>query len=725
MKFNVKTLLKDNILECRVEPELNCKENQFYYYLRRNNENISRIGWTENNNAKWTLEEDGIYSVRAFLKRSDKKVAKTSYPINYFSEETKKSFNEFVNSEMDKSYLSHFAENEFYKLQYPYKDFAIIFGEADVENIKKDGLYFHEFDKIESKRVVFLSSEPIEKKEKITYYFSGTTKYDKKLIWGENDIPRNIDVRNLSDGIGNFHLIFQDDKGITLTTDYFGVSKLFYFHKDGLFVASNRYHLLLLTLKNLGISMSLNMEKISANLCHSSQIFQQNFSREMEIKDVYVLPIDTSVTLSKNGVIFKEKPIHQILYNPPQYNEEVYKEVLEQGVNEVIENVQVALEHPGFDKVIIDLTGGMDSRMVYAAATNIPQHKEKIYINSMPRNNLPNELPVALEINSIYGYPFCSFPTIVEHKKLYDLENDFSSYHLGTYYAQTNIPLAKNQTDSILRLKGGYGEICLRPYYARQYLNTSLEELKEEEFLDEIISRYTTGALNDKTMSALKNQFKKELSLLPGRTPLEKLDLHYLYYRNGLHFNDSLLNDINYPTWGPLQSKSLFYLKMMCFEQHKNIKLQLDAMNQLNPLLAAIPYEREEDNEEKERIENLLYYKDLRFKNIKLPLNSNQQEWEESRVKQMDNIQYLPSDTDQRREIQQANYRWKNDFSQRFFSLLHELMQFKEKDFQNDFGIDIYNKLTNNDFMSYSEHQKKMLYNKLVSIYYQIKIISD
>ena len=360
------------------------------------------------------------------------------------------------------------------------------------------------------------------------------------------------------------------------------------------------------------------------------QPFYQNFSRRMDVKGVYCLPIDKFIYFDDTGAHITDKPIAEILGDDREISDEEYISLLEQAKSEIVSNLDSIARHPKFEKVIVDVSGGMDSRLVFSALTNLPEHRDKIVINSQDTRGSPNELHVALTLNSNYGYPYDAIPETIVLPPPKQLYNNISSYYLGTYYS-FNYSNLKTQKKSAIRITGFGGEIVARPYYSRLHLHGKLDTPLVSDFTDGYFEKFGYLSLfgtNSELHSSTKLLFADELNMLPGEGALEKFDLHYLYYRNGLHCSDSLRADTSGPEFAILQSRSAFKLKKGCFTKHKSVKFQLDLMAALNPFLAQYPYESDMDNSAKETLSSQLLPVPSYMSNLKLDIESDRTEWE-------------------------------------------------------------------------------------------------
>ena len=84
---------------------------------------------------------------------------------------------------------------------------------------------------------------------------------------------------------------------------------------------------------------------------------------------------------------------------------------------------------------------------------------------------------------------------------------------------------------------------------------------------------------------------QEECECIPGRTNMEKYEIHYMYYRSPIHCTDIWRSSIHYPGWQILQSKKALSCKHTLFPK-EGIRVQLDILYCLNPKIAGVPFER-------------------------------------------------------------------------------------------------------------------------------------
>jgi hypothetical protein len=631
MDFKVHANMKSETLVAEIVITHKGEEDLFFFYLLLDGVVIDKSGWLKSNTNKWILTKRGNYTVQGHLKRDGLNEHKFSIPKFYSSSEDEGVFSTFLEQDFDVTAF----DIDFYCKEYPYKDFSLVVGDNKNESSffdlnQSESFFCEKISHLENKTITMITEKELVDKQ---YFFSGSAKSDDRLIFGDKDIECKSDLDGIMGSIGNYSMVNFNDDSISIKTDYFGISKLYYYSYGSLFVVSNSYHMLLIILKYLNCDLTINKSKALANLSVVNlQPFYQNFSREMEVNDILCMEPSQYIIINDNGVSFEKSGIAESFNISEGVSPEDYSNSLFEAKNEIIDNVNVALKHKSFNNLILDLSGGLDARMVYSALTNLPGANDKVKINSLDQPQEPGDIKPALAVNNCYKFDFDDLAAVSTPLLPKQIINNIYSHYLGTYYSY-RLPQSRKKIDSTIRLSGMYGEIMARPYYSRAYLNTEIDAGSIDELVDLYVERYRGGAIlgaDENAMQAVKDVLIKELSLLPGKSPIEKFDLHYLFYRGSLHCNDAWRTDITIPEWGPLQSKKLFKLKMKTFNSFKSIKLQLDMMNVLNPILAAIKYGDASYNNEKELLKDKLHFSSPVFKDVSITENYDNTQWAEA-----------------------------------------------------------------------------------------------
>ncbi|WP_157973808.1 hypothetical protein [Desertihabitans aurantiacus] len=582
---------------------------EYAFYLLKDREVVQRGSYSQSDTVTYQLAEPGTYAVKAFVRNGEEKASRTSQSVT-FEEASGESFQETsaaLDSTMQTPGLTNtpteLPELRFVQLNYPHQDFAVIVapGLADGSTTQRLNKVGAEHRLIHSvwtagQRKLHVMATRTRIDGATDFVFSGMTRNANRFIFGADDLDRQS-LPSIEAQVGDFTLLDLTADVARISTDYFGVAKVYYYEDQNITCVANRYHLLLLILRELGVRLELNADKVRASFGAINQMFTQNFSREMDIKGCYVLGVDKEIELREGGLVLQDAPIRNALDARESFDERAYVEMVQAAAEEIKDNLRIALMHPRFSFVRVDVTGGMDARMVIGALSHFRQFEDKIHIHTADNPATPEDLPLSLALLRKSPFQYDSIPRRRRTVSLADSFLDIISVQLGTYYGLQ--PLAtREQLPDTLRINGFYGEVCGRPYYARLRFGRP-EEPTVEEFSRKFIASIPDSRKPVVTDSGLAEHFADELRQIAGDTPLEKFDLHYLYYRNGLHCSDKWLNQVLAPGWGPLQSKTMFRLKLATFSEFKSIKVQLDVTDALNIDLARLPYGRDKDNAER------------------------------------------------------------------------------------------------------------------------------
>ncbi|KZL93678.1 hypothetical protein [Clostridium magnum] len=541
----------------------------------------------------------------------------------------------------------------FWNSPYPFRDLLLFsvkdkaLNNSQIENIRKEALKINltflpqrTYGQI-SNFVITKDLEGFTQKNEVTF-FSGIAQLNNKFYFGQKSLPLNESIqKELYDSVGLFTLIDINDENIKITQDFFGCGTLFYFDEKNLFIISNRYHLILLFLSWIGHKGRLDSDKVIATLYSDTTFLSQNISSKMDIIGVKQLAFDHEAKVDKDG--WKIAPKESVIDALTGCSNKEYDELLEKGKKEVIDNIRAVIESNLFEKLITDLSGGMDSRSVFGAILNIEDviKKIEIYTKDIPGSS---DLQIAAGLKNLFGGSFYSeigrpqFPMTVSES--FDI---WRSYFMGTYYRLAiGAWSPKGENNSQIRFSGGCGEIY-RTFWSKIYRNkvdgaNSIEELVIR--LTNSFSRSAVAAYPN-AQNRLNELLVNEISELPGTTPMDKFESHYVYFRNRYHFgmrayecfHDCLM-------WFPLMSKSLFKAsRSLTFEEKYNSKLMLELTERMQPILIWIDYASKPASNNKTLYN--ISISDIRFKGCKVLLDSNIDDWNAINLRNKEILQNL------------------------------------------------------------------------------------
>ncbi len=612
--------------------------------------------------------------IKVFAKKESEKRYKTGTKVYYKVKALKNDFPQKL---------------DFYHREKPFGDFCLVYGNEFgmlTELAEEEKLNSYDFNIKDCNGVCckIISSEQIKKTPTCQVFFSGMSRFDDKFILGQKDAQLLPDPTVLKDTVGNFVMVYENDNEINICSDYFGVAKVFYYKEDNLWIISNRYQLLLMVMQKMYLTITPYKTKWLADLFGIDQLNQQIFSRNMEVDNTYLLPIDQSIKITKNGISVVPKEIYKVLNNPGVFNNDNYSQLLQQGAEEIKDNIKAVYKHPEIKRVSIDVTGGLDSRVVLNAWTDLSGHDKMkptgMFTDKTPGH--PEDAAIGLELGRKAGLPFKGWPT---KKTFLNIEQYYLktvSCYFGEWFLY-DAPNTMQKVEGLINLYGGFGEICCRIYYSRRHFY----DFGEYKSIAEMTKWLAKNGLDtyriklEVLMDAWKQEMKQEFLLIPGRSPSEKRDLHYLFYRNGLHLKREMFPDISNICWGPIQSKAMFLLKMQSFYTFPELKLQIDLLELLNPDLADFKFEYEKDNIAREKIhkDSLALRTGFSFNDKIMDESSVDQAYKEY-FNQVESLTEVTNSSKERQELEAKNYNFGDKYRKWFIYALEKVLDVIEGD---------------------------------------------
>lgn len=613
--FRINTYILNCDLVAEVLPQCLPPDAEYACYLYCGKEVLVKYGYRKEPVFHFLLECPGIYYVRAFARW--KPSGQNTYKTHALNGKRlrfvgKSHLNEY------RAFLQTASEIElptlpFIHLEYPKQDLlvaAVRTGDPGQcrQAMEALGAELSLHMTHITPTVTVLSELRSFQQEERHVIFSGMGRTEDRLIVGMNDIDSYATAQALTEQIGTFCLLRSDGNTLTLETDFAGTDKLYYYTSPQVFLVSNRVHLILLAMKQMGIARNPNMTRIYAGLCHSF-LTRQNFCQELNVEGVIALRADSRVRIGlwDRQIQVEKTVLHSVLSSPIPYTEETYRTLLKQAADEIVDNLRIVLEHPAFDKLVMHITGGMDSRAVLCALSRLPQYKDKVIAKTV-KTSVIGDFEVAMKLLSKFRLPFGGIPR--KSNSVYNPDWNFET--LSTQLAVTPAmgksldPADHLPGDRVCLLPGSYGEAFSRAYISGRFFhnplgNSTLSDRDFSDMLTELINgnAYTIFDARDE----LRDTLVRECMALPGNSNLEKYENIYLFYRNGLHLNTAYDYHPFAPSWGIIQSKTLLRLRVMTYHTQIVSHLELDLLYKLNPELASVEFASPEYNALRESLD--------------------------------------------------------------------------------------------------------------------------
>lgn len=635
---------------------------RFAFYLCLDGQIDQRTPLGENPFAEWELSKDGVYSVQGFIKRGGKTFIRRTLCTAWFGQTAKAQFETFLEDETVGKGITLSQTLPFVPENTPFCNIVLI-SEKGRRPEAFSGAFpvpFLAENKIGDWNTAFYSQgQLLTCANRDKAIFSGRLYRNRKIYLGAEVEQALESGQTLADHQGHYSYVAWNSKNLVAGVDFFGFNHWFYYQSETLLIMSNSYYPLLLALKERNIHLDLDVDKACVTLSSVRlQFLSQNFSRSMDLKDVYQLTADKQLTLDASGWNISDSGCGRLMKEDIVYHEEDYRKQLVEAKDDLIEILSDILKELRFKKVIVDLTGGLDSRLIYSALTNLSFDRERVKINTYPVGG-SRDLEIATRINSLYHYSYHDFPQAFERLSYQEGDIRWRNTCLGTYYTHS-LGILKSLEPEQCKLIGACGEIVARPYLGRKYLNTHVAKQTDcmrfvQDIYDDYAANFVIGA--DVLQPAFLEYVEYELSHLPGNRPIQMLENQYYTFRHGYHFGVG--DHVTHQTQlKPLQSIKMMRLLKMSYAVHQSIRLQLDMLYQLNPAVAAIPFDYEMDNADREKLRPELaidspYWRDMRL----LPeREAEQAAWDEAEIRRKRGITYLNSSQGQDMPIQQLLY---------------------------------------------------------------------
>lgn len=536
---------------------------------------------------------------------------------------------------------SHNQEIDYIPNRFPFPDFLVAQGLEDGVDIRlPEGFSVTKDIKFGNHHVKIFSNglEGYDRTGKV--FFSGfcLTGSPKQHFRGAADIDEHkAHAREIRNSIGTFTLIEVLDDSIEISADYFGAAKLFVYSLDNVVLVSNRYHLLISALGSVPGRLILDKSKVKALLATAyHEAFAHNFSSNCIASGVFQLYPGEGVSLDGRAVSKFRDPSYFVCEGRGGDSGELdkfsYIDLLHKAASEIKENTKAIVSSKHYDHIVMDLSGGMDSRVVYCAASNSPETFKRMRIRTI-RSKDELDHVVATQINSLYGIQYNTDEDISSWERL-PYEVVYSFIMEGKYFLPAlQYPVAHRT----IQLNGFYGEVCMRPRGTVSFLDGlyyDFDGLTIEEFVEGFVSFRGSPVMicgYEEAGCELEAVIKDEYDRIPGESLHHKIENHYLTYSHSYHSTETTRAGFGRDSFSVMKSKELFSLWRRLLGHVKNRKLGFDLIYLLNPLVSVIPYENEKYNDDyKSSKSDLVVGRDPVFSEAQLVPTDSLRAWEEA-----------------------------------------------------------------------------------------------
>lgn len=657
--------------------------------------------------------------------------------IWYYTSTQKKMYKKFLS----RNSLPGNENLPFAELRYPYQNLALICQPA---NTCSGGGWNRNIEKIDPELKLWESS--IDGKQKITVisqqegletnqgtvFFSGKTKYHQKLIFGQDDIQYETDLKEILDEVGYFSAIHLTKNQVVVTNDYFGTYPLYSYESVSLCIVSNSFHLIVLLLKLSGIRLQLDVNHIIPYFARGEgQLFEQLASHQTFIREIRKMPICSKGFITIDGYQQVDKNIAIVMKSSMSYEEDVYKKLLKEYADEIVENIKIARNDARFSDVIIDVSGGKDSRVILGAALNaLGNSDDRVKINSVDVTSKKDDKNSFIPLNHLHSFQYDNVGDTLQIVDMRKRLLERRSVYLGTLFSHTMPSKYERCSEqaSRLQLTGAGGDMLLHADFHMAFPDINCESLKK--LVDSFCRLYNNGIVNYKRIKPyIYNLIEEGIGEVIGTNPFERLNNYYLYFRNAYHFGPEVLfpwMETSREQWSPLYSKKGFLIRQMVSQKFTGIRFSLDLINELAPVLLKAPFSNQKYNRELETFleKNPSLNKEVR--NIKIDLNYDETQWIEAKKEKIES-RNLKSSIEEQIEADELEKEIIDRFYESALGKLNKMLKYDRK-MEKELGLDLYLKFKENETLLKHKRPSRefvFLYNKIESVVDLIDVIEE
>lgn len=399
--------------------------------------------------------------------------------------------------------------------------------------------------------------------------------------------PSVVDVGMAAPGRGSFTLLEWSGEALVAQQDAFGMGALYVYQNEDYAFVTNRLHLAAMAVHLFPGEVRFDRMRILASALDHMLFSAQNFTNDTYLQGVERVAIGCRVVLDASGLSLESQS--GLVANGGGSG---YQDALRAAWEEVCANVRLYREAFPDSELVVDVSGGRDSRVVLAAALAVLGPEGfAIHTVDVPGSD---DLAVSLHIAHRFRLRYAGKDT--PRACLGDGEalGSWRSYMMGEYNVLGLRATSSSGRSRRVRLSGGAGEVH-RDFWAKIILG---EDSGSVETIAEVAAGLATrrDGVSKRLSAASQQSLLKYVERRFGgdRQPLaEALDAHYLHYRNRAHFGQrrfSTLHDCYYAF--PLLSSALYVAShSVARDSRARGDVFDDLLKLYAPALAAIPYD--------------------------------------------------------------------------------------------------------------------------------------
>lgn len=382
---------------------------------------------------------------------------------------------------------------------------------------------------------------------------------------------------------------------VRVLNDLFGLTPVFECRYQNGLILSNSLNLAIELAEVLGVPLEVDRIGVISSMFSDAGIGLQISTSRTPYSPIRLLPLSKDFAWSSRGVnVNYSSQVARAERIAAEAGKESYSEFLRLGVQDIVRTVDSVTAAEHFDKRLVNITGGKDSRLIAAAVQASGQSSAWRAVTNGVANS-PDVL-IGASVAHLTGIRYLDEPVgelvPIEPGQILAKRQKF---YRGTYHEiRTPAGRVKEHPGSrCIRLIGGCGELY-RGFYHRRFLTSQLDGRPSA---DHIFSRLRQGVHREAYSEQLLQPFKELLNeslVAGGGTMSDALSTHYMEFRHRLHIGyaglwNSWLNPL---TLNPLASANLYIAsRILGRREREEGRLIHDAIYALGGELAHLEYE--------------------------------------------------------------------------------------------------------------------------------------
>lgn len=556
-------------------------------YIYRYGELIDKV-FLSKSKTKFRIDKEGVY--RVDLHRvAEIDVTTDSREVDCFSQDT-------IDVYMERLGVARPTSSgvPFFPRKKPYDDYAVVVGNFPEGIELPQGLKVNQFEE----NVTLISNYEVKTISDARIYFSGTANLENRFVYGIDDIKADDTVTDYIDRVGAYSMVIMAGSRLEIRNDYFGFETIYYYESENVIICSNRYQLILKILSqttSLKMNTDVILESLSGNNFgwNTYPVGDRTLWKELKVLGAgkYIEIIDENIQVCDAGLLNMLKRADN-----EAATEDEYYSLLKEGIIDAKKRVENVINSGRFSKYSIDLTGGMDSRIVFSTLSDIPGLLDKAYIHTLERKSKDFYVPIKIAYDYGLKFDISRWKTedsgVIRSDSLDDYFDKIISFNMHRRIDPNVLLTNRINNKDMVVFNGGCSESITRHYeptclygkiYPLLYQKKSLQIEADEGVFDSYILINTW--CRKKTAQRIVDRIREIRDTLPARTMFKKYEMMWLLQYNRYHFAPNLYG--GEMSFGYAVSMSPKWLEalMRTYSTQSWGDQMFDLINMMNPAL--------------------------------------------------------------------------------------------------------------------------------------------